>query len=193
MKGDIAKLKADPDDGTVPIARLFLDALPACKLSGIELRAILYLWRQTYGWVEKDGRRKTRAIPLEEWAERLNTTKSHCSEVLIQLINNNVFKRVSDGVGKGYTYEMNTRVSEWNDAVINKEYLMGILRVQNNGTVQENGTVRERGTQQAQSEGVQEKGTVRERGTVQCEKGEQYSARKGNPRRHTFRHWKSTS
>ena len=54
-KGDRVIGKADPEDGTTPVANLLLEALAMAHLSGEEKGAVLYLWRQTYGWVDGKG------------------------------------------------------------------------------------------------------------------------------------------
>ena len=51
-KGDKEILKADPEDGTTPIANLLLEAVAIARLSGKEKGIILYLWRRTYGWLK---------------------------------------------------------------------------------------------------------------------------------------------
>ncbi len=101
-KGDREILKADPEDGTTPIANLLLEALAIARLSGKEKGIILYLWRRTYGW-EKDG--KT------------------VSKLLSGLVKRNILKREFAGPGKGYTYSMNTRVGEWDKGCINHQLL----------------------------------------------------------------------
>lgn len=50
-KGDREKLKADPEDGTTPIAHLLLEAFSIANLTKKELQAVLFLMRRTYGWL----------------------------------------------------------------------------------------------------------------------------------------------
>jgi phage replication O-like protein O len=112
-KGDRAIMKADPEDGTTPIANLLLEALAVAKLSGREKGFVLYLWRETYGW-SKDGKRlKEKAISLDKWATIFEMRREHVSTTLARLADKRVFNRRFAGPGKGYTYSMNTRVSEW--------------------------------------------------------------------------------
>ncbi|MFC2011189.1 replication protein [Chloroflexota bacterium] len=49
-KGDRKILKADPEDGTTPVANLLLEALVIAKLTSKERAACLFLIRRTYGW-----------------------------------------------------------------------------------------------------------------------------------------------
>jgi hypothetical protein len=142
-KGDYLNLKADPDDGTTPIAWLFLEALPLSQLSGLELRCILYLWRETYGWVDKNGvRHKEKILALPDFMEHTGATKPRLSQALATLVGHNVFFRVSLGIGKGYIYRMNTRISEWSDDVIDKDQLRRFIRVKNRETLSRNLTVK---------------------------------------------------
>ena len=122
-KGDRAKLKADPEDGTTPIANLLLEALAMAHLSGEQKGAVLFLWRRTYGW-EVEGRRKTEnVISLTEWALALNTHSEYASRLIAGLIQKRVILRRDLGQGKGYSYSMNTRVNEWDKGCLNSEGL----------------------------------------------------------------------
>ncbi len=122
-KGDREKLKADPEDGTTPIANLLLEALAIAKLTGKEKGVILYLWRRTYGW-ERDGRRlKEKAISLSEFGKVCNLDTAAASKLLSGLVDKNILKRNFAGPGKGYTYSMNTRVGEWDKGCINQQLL----------------------------------------------------------------------
>ena len=122
-KGDKEILKADPEDGTTPIANLLLEALAIAKLTGKEKGIILYLWRRTYGW-ERDGRRlKEKAISLSEFGKVCNSDATAASKLLSGLVNKNILKRDFAGPGKGYTYSMNTRVGEWDKGCINQQLL----------------------------------------------------------------------
>ena len=136
-KGDRLLLKADPLDGTTPVSNLLLEATAMSKLSGLEKGAILYLWRQTYGWQNGEGRLKEREIPLEEWQLALNTTKPMASTILKKLSEKRVISRIPLGTGKGYRYTMNTHINEWNHNCLNTELLREYITVtqNHNGTV----------------------------------------------------------
>lgn len=122
-KGDRDILKADPEDGTTPIANLLLEALAIAKLSGKEKGIILYLWRRTYGW-DKDGKRlKEKAISLGEFGKVCHSDNATVSKLLSGLVKRNILKREFAGPGKGYTYSMNTRVAEWDKGCINLQLL----------------------------------------------------------------------
>jgi phage replication O-like protein O len=146
-KGDIKLLKADPEDGTTPIARLFLDALPMTQLSGLELRCVLHLWRETYGWRGKDGKQlKQKQISLPEWVKHTNAAESRISKALSMLVQNKIFKREMLGMGKGYIYEMNTHISDWNDSVIDKQKLAQLIGIENKSTLDQNATLENKST-----------------------------------------------
>jgi len=122
-KGDRLVLKADPEDGTTPIANLLLDAMAIAHLAAKEIRAVLYLWRRTYGWQINGNRLKEAAIPLSEWAKILNTDTCHASSTLSGLEKKNIINRISIGRNKGYHYMMNTRIAEWHDGCIDRQLL----------------------------------------------------------------------
>jgi phage replication O-like protein O len=155
-KGDKYILKADPEDGTTPISNLLLEAVAMAKLSGLQKGAILYLWRQTYGWQSRGSRLKERKIPLSAWVRALNATKARVSEALNGLVAKNIFRRVQAGNWQGYTYSMNTDVSKWDHNCIDTELLSKTATVAQNGTVPKRETVAQKGD-----------GTVSQNGTEQ--------------------------
>ena len=127
-KGDRLKLKADPEDGTTPIANLLLEAVAMAKLSGLQKGAILYLWRKTYGWTDEQGRRKKDAeIGLTEWKEALDTGKSTAASTLSSLETKHIFIRSSDDRWGTYVYRLNTNVTEWNSDSIRLDHLRKVL------------------------------------------------------------------
>ena len=85
-KGDHKKLKADPEDGTAPIANLLLEALAMAHLSGEGKGAVLFLWRRTYGWQEGSRRKTEDKISLPEWSAALDTSKDYSARVIKQLV-----------------------------------------------------------------------------------------------------------
>ncbi len=141
-KGDRLKLKADPEDGTTPIANLLLEAVAMSKLSGLQVRAIIYLWRQTYGWVGNDGKRlKESKITLTEWARALDCIKNRASTTLSELQNKNIiFRRQPDPWG-GYYYKLNTNIASWNSNSLNISKLSECVTIAHFGTVIQNETV----------------------------------------------------
>ena len=113
-KGDWKRLKADTDDGYTQISNLFLEALAMSRLSGQEIRAVLYLWRRTYGWQMKGNiKRKEAQIPKSQWATSLNTSERRALRTIAGLVQKGIFKRQDLGSGKGFVYSMNTQVSKW--------------------------------------------------------------------------------
>ena len=122
-KGDREILKADLDDGYTKIANLLLEALAIAQLTGKEKGAVLYLWRQTYGWYKNGDRLKEAAISLQEWAWILNTDKRRASVILAGLERKGIFTRRFLGPGKGYYYATNTTVGEWCNSCIKQQQL----------------------------------------------------------------------
>jgi len=173
-KGDRLKLKADPEDGTTPVANLLLEAVAMAKISGLQKGAILYLWRQTYGWVSKDGkRRKECKITLTEWMKALDSSKSRTSSALSELHNKGIMsRRIADPWG-GYYYAINTHISKWNSNCINLAKLSERLGIADFGTVAQNGTVADIDNSSDNDNSCpKHNGTVAQNGTEQLPKTE---------------------
>jgi len=126
-KGDRDILKADPEDGTTPIANLLLEALALSKLTGKEKGAILYLWRVTYGWNVNGARLKECEIPLSTWSIVLQTDEAKASKILSGLVLKKIILRSYLGPGKSYSYSMNTRVAIWDKGCLNRQGLFLLL------------------------------------------------------------------
>lgn len=182
-KGDRLILKADPEDGTTPIANLLLDAVAIAKISGLQKGAILHLWRQTYGWIDDNGkRRKECKITLREWMEALDSSKSRTSEALSELeLKGIMIRRMANAWG-GYYYKINTLVSKWNSNSINFEKLSKITGIPINGTVAQNGTVLDSDNSSDNDNSSNKdnstdfrNGTVAQNGTEQLPKTEQHT------------------
>lgn len=131
-KGDRFKLKADPDDGTTPVAHLLLEAVAIANLNGTEKGLILYLWRQTYGWVKEGKRQKDARIPQDELATRMSTSTKTVYSALKDLTGKNIFIRKELGQGRGYVYRMNTDISTWNSHSIDFQQLKLLARLEEN-------------------------------------------------------------
>ncbi|GEO26264.1 hypothetical protein AAC03nite_20490 [Alicyclobacillus acidoterrestris] len=119
-KGDYSQLKADIEDGTVPIAHLLLEATAMSKLNGVAKGLLMFIWRRTYGWVE-DGKRKFKddRITLAEFAQATNSAKTYVSTQLKLLVKASVIIERPDPDNARYKrYGMNTEVSEWSSAVL---------------------------------------------------------------------------
>lgn len=127
-KGDREILKADPEDGTTPIANLLLEAIAIAKLTGKEKGAILFLCRRTYGWGCGLNRLKEAEIPLGAWANILHADTSKASTIISGLVKKQIFKREFAGPGMGYTYSINTRVAEWGNGCLNRQLLSDLAR-----------------------------------------------------------------
>ena len=122
-KGDRAILKADPEDGTTPIANLLLEAITVADLNGREKSVCLYLCRVTYGWQRNGDRLKEAELTLKQWAEILRTDTSKASHILAGMVAKQIIKRNFLGAGKGYIYSINTRVDEWDKGCLNRQLL----------------------------------------------------------------------
>ena len=120
-KGDRVIGKADPEDGTTPVANLLLEALAMAHLSGEEKGAVLYLWRQTYGWVDGNRRKVWDEISLTEWATALNTNRRYALKILAGLVEKRVLIRKDLGKGRGYLYTTNTRVAQWDRSCLGEQ------------------------------------------------------------------------
>ena len=122
-RGDRRILKADPEDGTTPIANLLLEALSTAKLTSKELAACLFLIRRTYGWLINGHRLKEDEISLSEWVKVLQVRdQTRVSTILRSLEKKGVIKRQTLGPGKSYIYRVNTSIATW-DNCINKQLM----------------------------------------------------------------------
>jgi hypothetical protein len=129
-KGDRLRLKADPEDGTTPIANLLLEAVAMAKISGLQKGAILYLWRRTYGWQDESGNRKKEdKIPLSEWAKALDSCISRLSHALSELELKKIIKRKQADSWGGYYYSINTEVSKWDSGCLNFNKLREVVGI----------------------------------------------------------------
>lgn len=141
-KGDRLKFKADPEDGTTPIANLLLEAVAMAKLSGQEKGAILRLWRETYGWVDTDKkRRKECKFTLSEWGKALDITRYRASDILAGLVTKNIFSRRTADQWGGYYYKLNTDIASWNSNTINLSKLAETAKIVDFGDVTPKDTV----------------------------------------------------
>jgi hypothetical protein len=125
-KGDKLKLKADPEDGTTPIAHLLLEAVAIANLTGIEKGIIMYLWRQTYGWLVDGQRQIETTLGQDAMAEIFGVSARSIYSSLKNLADKNIILRKDLGSGRGYVYHMNTRISKWDEVCINLKMLKKI-------------------------------------------------------------------
>ncbi len=146
-KGDRLRLKADPEDGTTPIANLLLEAVAMAKLSGLQKGAIVYLWRQTYGWMGEDGKRlKEAKISLSEWNKALDKNKSNISKALSELEVKGIMQRRVADIWGGYYYSINTDITKWNSQSLNLSKLAETVGIVDFATVGKNATVDDKTT-----------------------------------------------
>lgn len=141
-KGDRLRLKADPEDGTTPVANLLLEAVAMAKISGLQKGIIIFLWRKTYGWIGEDGKRKKEAkITLGDWQKALDRDKSRIAKALVALEGMNIIHRRVVDIWGGYHYKLNTNIASWNSDSINLAKLSETVTVAHLPTVGENATV----------------------------------------------------
>jgi len=124
-KGDYQRLKADVEDGAVPIARLLLEAVSMAKLNGVAKGLVIFIWRRTYGWMDVNGRKhKSDRITLAEFAQATGSAKTYVSSQLKLLVKAHVIEEQSDpDNGRYKQYGMNTDVSGWDKVVLNTDDL----------------------------------------------------------------------
>lgn len=141
-KGDRLKLKADPEDGTTPIANLLLEAVAMAKLSGLQKGCLLHLWRETYGWVDNTGKRKKEVkISLKEWAEAVDSTNPRVSQTLSDLEHHHIIERRQTSAWGGYYYSLNTKVGTWDKNCINHAKLREHINAPDLSEVTQNDTI----------------------------------------------------
>jgi len=128
-KGDKFKLKADPDDGTTPVANLLLEAVAIADLNGTEKGLILYLWRQTYGWIVEGKRLQETTLSQDALGAAFSVAPHTIYTALKSLTQKNIVIRKDLGQGKGYRYRMNTNISTWNSHSIDLEVLKKVSGV----------------------------------------------------------------
>jgi phage replication O-like protein O len=127
-KGDRESLKADPEDGTTPIANLLLEAIAIAKLTGREKGFLLLLCRKTYGWQLNGKRLKQTSLPIRSCARALEIDQRTAQKLLAGLAQKRIVSRNFSKPGYGYTYAINTRVGEWDKGCINHEHLVTLTR-----------------------------------------------------------------
>lgn len=128
-KGDREILKADPEDGTTPIAHLLLEAIATSKMSGKAKGILLLICRKTYGWYQNGERFKETALSLGDCVKALGIDKRTAQGILAHLFESKVVHRHFNKPGYGYTYSINTRVGEWDNGCINHQQLKNLATV----------------------------------------------------------------
>ena len=127
-KGDREILKADPEDGTTPIANLLLEAIAIAKLTGREKGILLLLCRKTYGWQKNGKRLKQTSLSIHSCAKSLEIDQRTAQKLLAGLAQKRIVSRDFSKPGYGYTYAINTRVGEWDKGCINHQLLAMLAR-----------------------------------------------------------------
>jgi len=127
-KGDREILKADPEDGTTPMANLLLEAIAIARLTGREKGILLLLCRKTYGWQKNGKRLKETSLSIGDCARALGINQWTAQKLLAGLAQKQTVSRYFSKPGYGYTYAINTRVGEWDKGCINHEQLAILTR-----------------------------------------------------------------
>ena len=94
------------------IHNAILEALAKTHLSGLELRAVMFLLRKTYGFQKKEDR-----ISLGQWAEGLGKDRAergNVANVLNSLVAKGIIYRAEQAGGVSL-YSFNKRVAEWQE------------------------------------------------------------------------------
>lgn len=128
-KGDYQRLKADVEDGIVPVAHLLLEALSMAKLNGVAKGLVLFIWRRTYGWAE-EGKRKFKddRITLAEFATAVNSERTYVSTQLKLLVKSGVvYEKPDPDNGRYKRYGMNTEIDQWSPQVIEVDKLVDAI------------------------------------------------------------------
>ena len=85
-----------------------LEALSRAPLSGLEMRAVLFLLRKTYGWNKKED-----AISLSQWSTGLGLKfRHHAMRVVYSLVQKNIFYQKKSG-SKTRVYGFNKYYEKW--------------------------------------------------------------------------------
>ena len=116
-------LKANLEDGYGRVPNLLLEALAISTLNGKQMSICLFIIRRTYSWGEKSDK-----ISLKEFSIACDSSESYMSKQIKQLIEWKVIKRVNYEPGKAPTYEINTRVAQWDKGCLNVQGLHESIR-----------------------------------------------------------------
>lgn len=101
--------------GYTPIANEVMEALARADLSGRELRIVLVVIRNTWGWQKKQSR-----IGLGQIARALGIRRKHVHEVVKDLASRGYLKRADDGLSKknrAATLSFNKNWEEWDGGI----------------------------------------------------------------------------
>jgi phage replication O-like protein O len=96
------------EDGYTRIANQIMDNLPRFKLNGTQLRILLVILRQTYGF-----RRKEHALSITFIAGAMDASKSQVDRELTALIERNIVQVVSGGGRSTRVLRFNKDYSSW--------------------------------------------------------------------------------
>ncbi len=102
------------EDGFARIAIEILEAIAKTPLTDYESRCVHHLWRQTYGWINRDGQaKKSDRISYGQWAEATNTSRRNVIRVLNRLVERRIFLKKDDPRHRESIWTFNKRWKEW--------------------------------------------------------------------------------
>ncbi|RJQ28387.1 hypothetical protein C4565_03730 [Candidatus Parcubacteria bacterium] len=96
------------EDGYTRIANELLEACIKAKLSGLELRLMLFIMRKTYGYQKKDD-----FVSLTQMAGITGASKARCSQVIGRLASIHVLTVTENLNGIGKKYMINKDFDKW--------------------------------------------------------------------------------
>ena len=104
------------ENGYTRIANELLEAICRLKISGNEMRILLFIIRQTYGYSRKSAK-----ISLSEISKAVGMTSDNVSKTLKKLSAKNVVKICKNGGSKPQTISVNKDYEQWGE-VVNPDY-----------------------------------------------------------------------
>jgi phage replication O-like protein O len=119
------------------VANAILETLAKTRLNGQEFRALMFLFRKTYGWNKKED-----SISLSQWQVGLDLThRQHVIPILDGLINKKIIYR-DRKIGLVWIYGFNKYFDQWETGVTQESNRDGVTQQGNRGvTLQGNGVL----------------------------------------------------
>lgn len=102
------KQKADLDDGYVKIANALMQALYTLPISNREMRVLLFIIYQTYGYNHKE-----RELSNSYIGQGVGITQAHAAETVKKLVRAKIVKQSLFGKRRTQTLSLNTHLNEW--------------------------------------------------------------------------------
>ena len=102
------KAKADLDDGYVRIANALFQKIYTLKISNREMRVLLFIIYQTYGYNHKE-----RSLTNSYIGAGVGITQAHASEAVKKLVKYKIVNQLKNGKRNAQTLGINTHLDEW--------------------------------------------------------------------------------